>query len=39
MLIRFASLGAMAAWCIANSPAAVEMERGVRTGFLESCRR
>jgi hypothetical protein len=39
MLIRFASQGAMAAWCIANSPAAAETERGVRTGFLDSCRR
>jgi hypothetical protein len=27
------------AWCIANSPEAAETERGVRTGFLESCRR
>jgi hypothetical protein len=26
-------------WCLANPPAAAETERGVRTGFLDSCRR
>ena len=26
-------------WCIANPPGAAATERGVRTGFLESCRR
>jgi hypothetical protein len=26
-------------WCLGHSPEAAESERGIRTGFLESCRR
>ena len=26
-------------WCLAHAPEAAEAERGVRTGFIESCRR